>query len=165
MHSTDYQTESNGRGAVIYITEQWFRAIQVRKMEYDRIAKPERNYSENTVHSNDFLINRWLCKILLSKIKMNSENLEIKPKKFKCIECNNRFDTYLENCLTCGANILKSENIQKQATYLMLIILSASSMSAILYFVETGPIKVFSAAFGLLAVIKLFRLFRLDWDR
>ena len=96
---------------------------------------------------------------------MNSENLEIKPKKFKCIECNNRFDTYLENCLTCGANILKSENIQKQATYLMLIILSASSMSAILYFVETGPIKIYSAAFGLLAVIKLFKLFRLDWDR
>ena len=96
---------------------------------------------------------------------MNSENLEIKPKKFKCIECNNRFDTYVENCLTCGANILKSEDIQKQATNLMLIILSASSMSAVLYFVETGPIKVFSATFGLLTVIKLARLFRLDWDR
>ena len=104
-------------------------------------------------------------KILLSKIKINSENLEIKPKKFKCIECNNRFDTYLENCLACGANILKSEDIQKQATYLMLIILSASSLSAILYFVETGPIKIFSAAFGLLAVAKLVKLFRLDWDR
>ena len=58
MHSTDHQTEANGNGAVIYTTEQWFRAIQVRKMEYDRIAKPERNYSENTVLSNDFLINR-----------------------------------------------------------------------------------------------------------
>jgi len=58
MHSTDYQTETNDSGAVIYTTEQWFRAIQVRKMEYDRIAKPERNYSENTVLSNDFLINR-----------------------------------------------------------------------------------------------------------
>ena len=43
MHSTDYQTETNGSGAVIYSTEQWFRAIQVRKMEYDRIAKPESN--------------------------------------------------------------------------------------------------------------------------
>ena len=43
MHSTDYQTETNGSGAVIYTTEQWFRAIQVRKMEYDRIAKPESN--------------------------------------------------------------------------------------------------------------------------
>ena len=94
-------------------------------------------------------------KILLSKIKINSENLEIKPKKFKCIECNNKFDTYLENCLACGANILKSEDIQKQATYLMLIILSASSISAILYFVENGPIKIFSAAFGLLAISKL----------
>ena len=96
---------------------------------------------------------------------MDSENLEIKPKKFKCIECNNRFDTYVENCLTCGANIFKSEEIQKQSTYLMFIILSASSMSAILYFVENGPIKIFSAAFGLLAVTKLFTLFRLDWDR
>ena len=96
---------------------------------------------------------------------MNSENLEIKPKKFKCIECNNSFDTYVENCLTCGANILKSEEIQKQATYLMIIILSASSISAILYFVENGPIKIFSAAFGLLAVSKLVKLFRLDWDR
>ena len=165
MHSTDYQTETNGSGAVIYTTEQWFRAIQVRKMEYDRIAKRESNSSESTVVSNEFLINRWLCKILLSKIKMNSENLEIKPKKFKCIECNNRFDTYLENCLACGANILNSEDIQKQATYLMLIILSASSMSAILYFVETGPIKIFCAAFGLLAITKLVKLFRLDWDR
>ena len=62
-------------------------------------------------------------------------------------------------------NILKSEDIQKQATYLMIIILSASSVSAILYFVETGPIKIFSAAFGLLAVAKLVKLFRLDWDR
>ena len=104
-------------------------------------------------------------KILLSKIKTNSENLEIKPKKFKCIECNNKFDTYLENCLACGANILKSEDIQKQATYLMLIIMSASSVSAILYSVETGPMKIFSAAFGLLAVAKLVKLFRLDWDR
>ena len=86
---------------------------------------------------------------------MNSENLEIKPKKFRCIECNNRFDTYVENCLTCGANILKSEEIQKQATYLMLIILSASSISAIFYFIENGPIKIFSAAFGLLADSKL----------
>ncbi len=58
MHSTDYQTETNGSGAVIYTTEQWFRAIQVRKMEYDRIAKPESNSSEDTVLSKDFLMNR-----------------------------------------------------------------------------------------------------------
>ena len=58
MHSTDYQTEINDSGAVIYTTEQWFRAIQVRKMEYDRIAKPESNSSESTVLSNDFLIRR-----------------------------------------------------------------------------------------------------------
>ena len=58
MHSTDYQTETNGSGAVIYTTEQWFRAIQVRKMEYDGIAKPESNSSESTVASKDFLMNR-----------------------------------------------------------------------------------------------------------
>jgi len=58
MHSTDYQTETNGSGAIIYTTEQWFRAIQVRKMEYDRIAKRESNSSESTVVSNEFLINR-----------------------------------------------------------------------------------------------------------
>ena len=58
MHSTDYQTEANASGAFIYTTEQWFRAIQVRKMEYDRIAKRESNSSESTVVSNEFLINR-----------------------------------------------------------------------------------------------------------
>jgi len=58
MHSTDYQTETNGSGAVIYTTEQWFRAIQVRKMEYDRIARPDSNSSESTVLSKDFLMNR-----------------------------------------------------------------------------------------------------------
>jgi len=58
MHSTDYQTETNGSGAIIYTTEQWFRAIQVRKMEYDKIAKPESNSSESTVLSKDFLMNR-----------------------------------------------------------------------------------------------------------
>ncbi|MEK9993023.1 MAG: hypothetical protein VW634_11385 [Paracoccaceae bacterium] len=58
MHSTDYQTETNDSGAVIYTTEQWFRAIQVRKMAYDKIAKPESNSSESTVLSKDFLMNR-----------------------------------------------------------------------------------------------------------
>jgi len=58
MHSTDYQTEANASGAFIYTTEQWFRAIQVRKMEHDRIAKPESNSSESTVLSKDFLMNR-----------------------------------------------------------------------------------------------------------
>jgi hypothetical protein len=58
MHSTDYQTETNGSGAIIYTTEQWFRTIQVRKMENDKIAKPESNSSESTVLSKDFLMNR-----------------------------------------------------------------------------------------------------------
>ena len=58
MHSTDYQTETNCSGAVIYTTEQWFRAIQVRKVDYDRIAKPESNSSESAVLSKDFIMNR-----------------------------------------------------------------------------------------------------------
>ena len=58
MHSTDYQTETNDNGAVIYTTEQWLRAIQVRKMEYDRTAKPKSNSSESSVLRNDFLIRR-----------------------------------------------------------------------------------------------------------
>ena len=58
MHSTDYQTETNDNGAIIYTTEQWLRAIQVRKMEYDRIAKPKSNLSESSVRRNDFLIHR-----------------------------------------------------------------------------------------------------------
>ena len=101
----------------------------------------------------------------MSNIKINSENLKKETTKFKCIECSNRFDTYEEKCLECGANILRSEDIQTQATYLMLITLSASSLSAIFYFLGNSPIKIFSAVFGLLAVTTLLKLFRLDWDR
>ena len=165
MHSADYQIETNDSGTIIYTTEQWFRAIQARKMEYDRIEKPRSNSFERTFLSKGFLTQRWFSISPWWNIKINRENLKIKPKKFKCIECNHGFDTYLENCFACGANILKSENIQKQATFLMLIILSASSLSTIFYFVESGPIKIFSAAFGLLAITTLCRLFRIDWDR
>ena len=58
MQTTDYQTETNEIGPVIYTTEQWFRAIQVRKMEYDRITKPESNSSESNLLRKDFLIHR-----------------------------------------------------------------------------------------------------------
>ena len=58
MHSTDYPTETNDRATVIYTTEQWFRTIQVRKMKYDRNAKPTSNSSESTVLRNDFLIHQ-----------------------------------------------------------------------------------------------------------
>ena len=58
MHSTDHQPEINDSGTSIYTTEQWFQATQVRKKEYDRIAKPKSNSSENTFRSNDFLIDR-----------------------------------------------------------------------------------------------------------
>ncbi len=58
MHLTDHKTETNDSGAVIYTTEQWFRTIQVRKIEYDRIAKPQSNSSKSTVLRKDFLIHR-----------------------------------------------------------------------------------------------------------
>ena len=58
MHSADYQIETNDSGTIIYTTEQWFRAIQARKMEYDRIEKPKSNSSESSVRRNDFLIHR-----------------------------------------------------------------------------------------------------------
>ena len=58
MHSTDYQTETNDSGTVIYTTDQWFRAVQVRKMEHDKISKPKNNSPESTFRRNDFLIHR-----------------------------------------------------------------------------------------------------------
>jgi len=58
MHSTDYQTETNDSGAVIYNTEQWFPAIRVRKMKYDKISKPKSNSSESTFLRNDFQIHQ-----------------------------------------------------------------------------------------------------------
>ena len=58
MHSTDYQTETNDSGAVIYNTEQWFPAIRVRKMKYDKISKPKSNSSESTVLRKDYLSHR-----------------------------------------------------------------------------------------------------------
>ena len=41
--------------------------------------------------------------------------MKLETKKFKCIECNNEFDTYVENCSACGANLLKSEDLQKKS--------------------------------------------------
>ena len=58
MHSADYQIETNDSGTIIYTTEQWFRAIQARKMEYDRIEKPRSNSFERTFLSQGFLTQR-----------------------------------------------------------------------------------------------------------
>ena len=58
MHSTDQHKDAYDTGAVIYTTEQWFRAIQVRKMDYERNTKPKSNSSDSTLLRNHFLSNR-----------------------------------------------------------------------------------------------------------
>ena len=91
--------------------------------------------------------------------------MKLETKKFKCIECNNKFDTYVANCSACGANLLKSEDVQKKSTQLMIIVLTSSSISTILYFTENNSMKIFSGIFAFFAVFALYRLFKTDWDR
>ena len=55
MHSTDYQKEANESGRLIYTTEQWFRSLQGRKMDFDRVTKPLNSSSDRILLSNDFL--------------------------------------------------------------------------------------------------------------
>ena len=55
MYSTDYKTEPNESRSMIYTTEQWFRSLQGRNMDYDRVAKPLSNSSDRILLSNDFL--------------------------------------------------------------------------------------------------------------
>ena len=55
MHSTDYQKDANESGGLIFTTEQWFRSLQGRKMDYDRVTKPLNNSSDRILLSNDFL--------------------------------------------------------------------------------------------------------------
>ena len=93
------------------------------------------------------------------------KSMKIGPKKFKCIECSNKFDTYVENCSDCGANLLKSEDVQKKSTQLMLIVLTLSSTSTILYFRENTTMKIFGGIFACFAIFALYRLFKNDWDR
>ena len=54
MHSTDYQKDASETGGLIYTTEQWFRSLQGRKMDYDRVTKPLNNSSDRILLSNDF---------------------------------------------------------------------------------------------------------------
>ena len=55
MQSTDYQKDVNESGKLIYTTEQWFRSLHGRKMDYDRVTKPFNNSSDRILLSNDFL--------------------------------------------------------------------------------------------------------------
>lgn len=55
MQSTDYQKDVNESGKLIYTTEQWFRSLHGRKLDYDRVTKPLNNSSDRILLSNDFL--------------------------------------------------------------------------------------------------------------
>ena len=166
MQSTEYQKDVNESGRLIYTTEQWFRSLQGRKMDCDRVTKPLSNSSDSILLSNDFLKHGWyLTKRSISALKLLVKSMEIEAKKFKCIECSNKFDTYVENCSACGANLLKSEDVQKKSTQLMLIVLTLSSTSTILYFIENSNMKILSGIFACFAVFALYRLFKSDWDR
>ena len=54
MQSSEYQKDVNESGRLIYTTEQWFRSLQGRKMDYDRVTKPLNNSSDRILLSNDF---------------------------------------------------------------------------------------------------------------
>ena len=54
MQSTEYQKDVNESGRLIYTTEQWFRSLQGRKMDYDSVTKPLNNSSDRILLSNDF---------------------------------------------------------------------------------------------------------------
>ena len=91
--------------------------------------------------------------------------MKVESKKFKCIECGQKFDTYVENCFACGANFLDSEEVLKKTTQLMLVICSMSSIGALLYFIDNGSMRLFSVVFCLFSIIALSRLFKMDWNR
>ena len=55
MHSFDYQKDANESVRLIYTTEQWFRSLQGRNMDCDRVTKPLSNSPDRILLSNDFL--------------------------------------------------------------------------------------------------------------
>ena len=166
MHSFDYQKDANESGRLTYTTEQWFRSLQGRNTDYDRVAKPLSNSSDRILLSNDSLKHSWYLKNRsISAHKLLVKSMKTEPKKFKCLECSNKFDTYVDNCSACGANLLQSEDVQKKSNQLMLIVLTLSSTSTILYFIENNTMKIFSGIFACCAVFALYRLFKSDWDR
>ena len=55
MHSTDYETDAKENGELICTTEQWFRSLQGRKVDYDQVMRPLSNESDSMLLENDFL--------------------------------------------------------------------------------------------------------------
>jgi hypothetical protein len=54
MYSTEHQPNNSDTGNVMYTTEQWFRAIQARRIEPERVLKTEHNATDSNLRSNPF---------------------------------------------------------------------------------------------------------------
>ena len=84
MHSTDYQKDAHESGGLIYTTEQWFRSLQGRKMDCDRVTKPLSNSSDSILLSNDFLKHGWyLSKRSTSALKIDDKKYENRSQKIQ----------------------------------------------------------------------------------
>ena len=84
MQSTDYQKDANESGGLIYTTEQWFRSLQGRKMDCDRVTKPLSNSSDSILLSNDFLKHGWyLSKRSTSALKIDDKKYENRSQKIQ----------------------------------------------------------------------------------
>ena len=55
MYSTEHQPNNSDTGSVMYTTEQWFGAIQARKIEPERVLKTEHKATDSNHRSNPFL--------------------------------------------------------------------------------------------------------------
>ena len=55
MHSTNYETDAKENGGLICTTEQWFRSLQGRKVDYDQVMRPLSNAYDGMPLDHDFL--------------------------------------------------------------------------------------------------------------
>ena len=55
MYSTEHQPSNSDTGTMMYTTEQWFRAIQARRIEPQRLPETEHNTSDSNRQGKHFL--------------------------------------------------------------------------------------------------------------
>jgi len=55
MYTTEHQPNNSDTGNMMYTTEQWFRAIQARRIEPERLPKTEHNATDSNPRINRFL--------------------------------------------------------------------------------------------------------------
>ena len=55
MYSTEHQPNNSDTGNMMYTTEQWFRAIQARRIEPEGLPKTEHNATDSNLLSNPFM--------------------------------------------------------------------------------------------------------------